>query len=123
VLVAGAGFSVLNTLLLSVLDRRRELGILRAIGGSRRMIGRTIAVEALAIAAIGGAIGIFYGLYFHYLGIGIVDRTQGVPADFRFTPVPIAFAVIGAAVVAAVGASLPARRAARLTVVDAIGYE
>lgn len=123
VIVGAAGLSVLNTMLLSVLDRRRELGILRAIGATRRVIGRAIAVEAIAITVVGAVIGVVYGFYFHYLGVGIVDDLQGVPVDFQLSAFPVALAVAAAALVAAAGAWVPGRRAARVAVVEAIGYE
>ena len=62
IVTAIAVVAVFNALFLSVLDRRRELGVLRAIGASRRFTVRTVFAESLAIAVIGALCGIAFGL-------------------------------------------------------------
>ncbi len=113
-------FGIVNTLTLSIHERRRELGTLRALGASRRTLRRIVRYESVITAVIGGTLGVLLGLFF----AGVVTASlqdQGL----RFAvPVP---AVIGtAALTAALGvlaAVLPARRASRLDVLSAIAYD
>jgi putative ABC transport system permease protein len=115
VLVALVG--IINTMSLSIFERRRELGLLRAIGTTRSQLRRTIRYESGLVAAVGATGGILLGLFFGYLAAHAIDET------FPDLAVPwLRIAVIGAAgVLAGVGAALlPARRAARLDVLEAI---
>src|SRR5205807_604838 len=59
-----AGFGVINTIALSVIERTREIGLLRAVGTSRRQVRRMIRLEAVVIAVFGGLLGIALGLAF-----------------------------------------------------------
>jgi putative ABC transport system permease protein len=113
-------FAITNTLSLSVLERTREMGMLRAVGMSRRQLRGTVIWEAVLIAAFGAILGIGLGLFFAW---AVVQSTDAQALIFS---VPIAR--LGLALVVAVGASvlaavLPARRAARVDVVKALAYE
>lgn len=116
VLIAVLG--VVNTLALSVIERTRELGLLRAVGMRRRDVRRMVRWEAVIISLYGAVAGLVVGLLF---GIGITSalRSQGISA----VVVPYgqlgAFLLIGGAI-GVVAAIVPARRAARLRVLDAI---
>jgi putative ABC transport system permease protein len=122
VVAGAAGLAVLNTLMISVVERRRELGIVRAIGASRRLLGRTVLREAAAIGAVGGAIGLVAGSALHYIGVEALASATMV--RIRFQPVPLTVLVVVAAVLVSVaGGIAPMRRAARLNVIEAIGYE
>jgi putative ABC transport system permease protein len=115
-------FGVINTLSMSVIERTREIGVLRALGSTRWQIRRTIADESLVIALIGAAMGIAIGAG---LGYALLKGLSfGIPG-VTYTP-PIA-TMIGVAVAAVIlgliAAILPARRAANLDVVDALSYE
>jgi putative ABC transport system permease protein len=101
---------VVNTLALSVLERRREFGLLRAIGLDRRQVGSMIAWEAVIVAAIGVGLGAFLGW--------AICRDLELPPT---VPVGQLGLVAGAATVAA--ATLPARRAARVDPVRAVAAE
>jgi putative ABC transport system permease protein len=112
---------IANTLALSIVERTRELGLLRAIGMRRGQLAQMIAAEAVIIAIIGAALGIVLGL-----GLGAALAYAVTRAQQPTVVVPAAqlalFAV--AAVLAGVAASVaPARRAARLNVLDAIAAE
>jgi putative ABC transport system permease protein len=107
-----------NTLSLSIVERTRELGLLRAVGMSRRQLRSTVRWEAVLVALFGTALGLAIGTFF---GWAIVRAL----ADQGFTTftVPVAqLAVVTliAAVAGVVASILPARRAARLDVLDAI---
>ena len=113
-------FGIVNTLALSVLERTRELGMLRAIGMSRRQVRRMIRHESVVTALIGAVLGIGVGLFLAALATSALSN-EGL----RFA-VPVgslaAFTVVAAVagVLAAVG---PARRASRLDVLRALQYE
>lgn len=109
---------VVNTLALSVIERTRELGLLRAIGMSRRQVRRMVRVESVVISVFGGLLGLVVGAVFGVaLQRALVD--QGVTAlAFPVGTLLIYLAVAAAAGVAA--AWLPARRASRLDVLAAV---
>jgi putative ABC transport system permease protein len=114
-----AVFGIVNTLALSIFERTREIGMLRAIGMSRRATRAMIRWEAIIIALIGGIVGLVLGVF---LGIVIVERvslltTLSVP----WTSLVIFLVLAGVAGV--IAAIFPARRAARLEVLKAIQAE
>jgi putative ABC transport system permease protein len=112
-------FGVANTLALSVVERRRELGLLRAVGMQRRQLRASVRWEAVLVALLGTALGAALGVGF---GIALVKAvsTQGI--DHLAVPVVRLAVIMGAGAAAAVlAAALPARRAARLDVLKAIG--
>jgi len=116
VLIAVLG--IVNTLALAVLERTREIGLLRAVGLSRRQTRRMVAVEAVIVAIFGAVLGIVVGSAF---GIALQRALadQGI-TELRFPLVRLGLFVVVAAVVGVLAAVLPARRAARLDVLRAI---
>ncbi|MEU6140981.1 FtsX-like permease family protein [Streptomyces sp. NPDC047081] len=116
-----AVLGVVNTLALSVVERTREIGLLRAIGLARRQLRRMIRLESVVIAVFGAVLGLALGLVW---GVCIqqVLELQGMKA----LAVPwstIVAVVIGSAVVGIVAALLPALRASRMNVLAAIAHE
>ncbi|MGL5829468.1 MAG: ABC transporter permease [Angustibacter sp.] len=114
-----ATLGILNTLALSVFERTREIGLLRAIGLTRRQLRRTIAQEAILTALFGAVLGTVLGLV-----LGVLLRE--VLADEGLTELAIPWGQVGltfllAAVVGLLAAVWPAWRAARLDVIRAIG--
>jgi putative ABC transport system permease protein len=111
-------FGIVNTLVLSVFERTREIGMLRAIGMTRRQVRRMIRQESVIVALIGATIGIALGIV---LGALLISRV-----DFIVFALPLqSLAIFAAAsvVVGIVAAILPARRAARLNPLEALSYE
>jgi putative ABC transport system permease protein len=119
VLIALIG--IVNTLMLSVLERTREIGLLRAVGMRRPQVRSMIRSEAVILATFGAVTGIVIGTL---MGLALVSalRQQGITE----TTVPVVRLVqflVLAAVLGLVAASWPARRAARLDILAAIAAE
>ncbi|MGB8650250.1 MAG: FtsX-like permease family protein [Mycobacteriales bacterium] len=116
VLIAVLG--IVNTLALSVVERTRELGLLRAVGLQRRQVRRMIRAESILIAIYGAVLGIAVGLCF---GAALVAalHDQGI-TEFAVPWARLLWVLVAAALAGVVAAALPARRAARLDVLDAI---
>lgn len=114
-------FGVANTMALSVHERTRELGLLRAVGMSRRQVRATVRGEAAMIGVLGTTLGIAIGVFFGWAAMRAL-ADQGF--DVLTIPAPN-LAVIAAfgAIAAAVAAGLPARRAARLDVLHALSAQ
>ena len=122
VLVAILG--IVNTLTVSITDRRRELGVLRAVGGLKRQITLTIWIEAVSTAALGIVLGCALGAINLYYVLQMVRQdVAGIRLDYQF-PVAIALVVMPVILCAAFLASLwPARVAVRGSLVEALEYE
>lgn len=121
VLVAALG--VANTLLISTFERRRDLGILRAVGMGRTQLRRMVVLESLLLGVMGVALAWLVGT-----GVGLfAHKITEIQTGLRIPTViePLAYlAVLGLGVAAAVGAAIyPAQRAAGLNVTDALQYE
>ncbi|MPY55819.1 ABC transporter permease [Streptomyces spongiae] len=116
-----AVLGVVNTLALSVVERTREIGLLRAIGLARRQLRRMIRLESVVIAVFGAVLGLALGLVW---GVCIqqVLALQGMKALAIPWGTMVAV-VIGSAVVGIVAALLPALRASRMNVLAAIAHE
>ncbi len=114
-------FGVINTLALSVLERRREIGVLRAIGASRRLVRRAVRWESVVICGYGGVLGIVVGVLF---GAVMQHTMLGQPLLAITVPyLEIGIALVGMVVVGVLAAVWPARRASRTDVLNAIASE
>ncbi len=112
---------VVNTLLLSVYERTRELGLLRAVGMTRRQVRSSIRLESVIISLLGTFVGLLIGLAFGWALVTALDD-EGITA-FAI-PWSQLFVIVVIAVIAGIGAALyPARRAARLDVLAAIASD
>ena len=112
---------VINTLGLSVIERTREVGLLRAVGVDRRQMRTMIRLESVVVAVLGGVLGTVLGVLF---GGAMVTALE----EDGLTELPIPWPLLGgfllvAAVSGVLAAWFPARRAARLDVLQAIGTE
>ncbi|MGD0165846.1 MAG: FtsX-like permease family protein [Gaiellaceae bacterium] len=116
ILISFVGIVVM--LVLTVYERTRELGMLRAIGITQRQTRRMIRHESVITAMIGGALGIALGLVF---GILLVHRMPYV--SFSLPVGQLILCGIAAVIIGIIAALLPARRAARLNVLEALQYE
>jgi len=116
-----AVLGIINTLALSVLERTREIGLLRAVGLARGQLFRMITIESVATALFGAVLGAVLGL-----GLGIVLQRGLVEDGLEVLSIPwsqLSIVVAGAAVAGIVAAVLPAWRAVRLDVLRAVTTE
>jgi putative ABC transport system permease protein len=113
---------VINTLAMSVIERTREIGVLRALGASRWQVRSTMLDESLMITIAGSVVGVAAGTLIGFIWVrGLESILPGI--GFHF-PGPIALGVaIAAVVLGVIAAIIPARRAARLKVITALTYE
>jgi putative ABC transport system permease protein len=122
VAIVASVLGIVNTLLMSVLERTREIGVIRAIGGTRRQVRRMIRRESVLVTLVGVVLGIVVGLVLGYVFVR-ASASQFPGLAFTVPWTTIAVVVVGALVVAALAAVLPARRATRLNVIEAVGFE
>jgi putative ABC transport system permease protein len=116
-----AVIGVVNTLVLSVLERTRELGLLRAVGMTRGQVRRMITVESVIICVFGAVLGIAVGI-----GLGWTVQQALKDEGLSTFALPwslIALYLVAAVVVGLLAAIAPAARAAKLNVLGAIAYE
>ena len=111
-------FGIVNTLVLTVFERTREIGMLRAIGMTRRQVRRMIRHESVITSLIGATIGIILGIVLAAL---LIARVEFIEFTFPTTQV-IVFA-LAAILVGVLAAIFPARRAAKLNPLEALHYE
>ncbi|HEV2856859.1 MAG TPA: FtsX-like permease family protein [Solirubrobacterales bacterium] len=113
-------FGIANTLALSIHERRRELGMLRAIGMSRRQVRTMVRYEAVITAVIGAILGMVLGIVFATL-IAQPLKSEGFTLSYPVSTLVLLLVV--AAVIGVVAAILPARQASRLDVLQSLQYE
>jgi putative ABC transport system permease protein len=113
-------FGIANTLTLSIHERTRELGMLRAIGMSRRQVRTMVRYESVITALIGALLGLVLGVVFAAL---IAQPLKSEGFDLSFPIGSLVALLIVAAIFGVLAAILPARRAARLDVLESLQYE
>ena len=122
IVVFVAAVALLNTLTLSVLERRRELGVLRAMGSTRRFALQMVLAEAAGIGVVGGVLGLVFGLTDQWLFSLVSGDMMNFQVSFRPSPIALVF-TIGAVAISLLGSVPPARRAARLNIIEAVSVE
>jgi putative ABC transport system permease protein len=111
---------IVNTLVLTVFERTRELGMLRAVGMTRSQTRMMIRYESIVTSLMGAALGIAVGTFLAAL---VIQALSDEGLVFSFPVLTIVYFVIAAIVVGILAAIVPARRAARLNVLEALQYE
>lgn len=114
--------ALLNTLAIGVIERTREIGMLRAIGAAQKQVRRMVIVESLLLAAIGTAFGLLAGLYLGYVMVLGLD-VGGFPIPYEFPYVGLLAAIATGLLFGVVAALVPARQAAEMDIVRALRYE
>jgi putative ABC transport system permease protein len=123
-----ASIGIVNTLVMAILERRREIGIMKAIGASDGDVQKLFFAEAGAMGVLGGVVGVLLGWAIGHIinfGTNIYLRRQSIPPD-HFWVVPwwlVAFAILLSFGVSLISGLYPARHAARLDPVQALRYE
>jgi putative ABC transport system permease protein len=126
--LAVATLGIVNTLVMAILERRREIGVLKALGAADSDVKQLFFVEAGVMGLAGGVLGVLFGWLIGQaltLGTNIYLKRQELPS-VQITAVPwwlIAFAIGFAVIVSLVAGLYPASRAAKLNPVDALRYE
>ena len=113
-------FGIVNTLALAVFERTRELGTLRAVGMTRRQVRRMMRHESIIVALIGAVLGMTVGLLLAAL---VTHALSGEGLEFSIPAGTLVAFLIVAIVAGMLAAILPARRASRLNVLQALQYE
>ncbi len=117
-----AALGLLNTLTINILERTREIGVIRAVGGSRGQVRRMVMGEALLLGVFGAAMGVLAGVAMSY-GFIQAFSIVGWSVPYTFPLVGIVAAVILGVVLALFASILPARSAAKLDIIRALQYE
>jgi putative ABC transport system permease protein len=118
-----ASLGVVNTLTMNVMERTQEIGMLRGVGMTRRQVAKMILAEAGVMGLIGGAFGIAFGLFLLRLTLVGIAEVQGYELGFVLPTQGILVSLLIALVVSQLAALWPARRAARINVIEAIHTE
>ncbi|MBW4438938.1 MAG: FtsX-like permease family protein [Pleurocapsa minor GSE-CHR-MK-17-07R] len=125
--IAPALLGLVNTLVISIHERTREIGIMRAIGSGEQLIMRMVLMETLLLSIIGGVAGILAGLICGASLVAIFAPTTVVSTlgsmEFQFPVIGMIIALVGGTAIALLASLSPARRAARMSVVDTLRFE
>lgn len=119
-----ASLGIIITLLASVLERTREIGILRSIGMLKNQVSRVVVLESMLLGLVGGGLGVAAGLLLGLITIeGFLRAEYGGSARFFIPYVSVAWALVLSAGLSALAGTYPARRAAKTNIVEALSYE
>ncbi len=117
-----AALGLLNTLTINILERTREIGVVRAVGGSRKQVRRMITAEALLLGIFGSAMGVLAGVAMSY-GFIAAMGSIGWTVPYTFPLMGIIAAIVIGVMLALFTSILPARNATRLDIIRALQYE
>jgi len=118
-----AGFGILNTMLMSVMERTREIGIMKAIGATNFDVMFLFLVESMIVGVIGGLLGIIIGSILSMGAARIITTTIGLAFHSVISPTLLVGVVIFSVIVGCISGLYPAWRASRLDPVEALRYE
>lgn len=117
-----AALGLLNTLTINVLERTREIGVVRSVGGSRSQVRRIVTAEALLLSIFGAAMGVLAGVAMSY-GFISAFAVVGWKMPYTFPLIGIIAAVVLGVLLGLFASILPARNAAKLDIIRALQYE
>ncbi|GAA5084642.1 FtsX-like permease family protein [Nocardia iowensis] len=122
IVVLVATVALLNTLMLSVLERRRELGVLRAMGTSRKFLMRSVLAEAAGIGLTGAALGLVVGIAVQYLATVAIAHALTIDVVYQPSPMLLVYGSVALGL-ALLGSIPPALRAGRMPIVEALAVD
>jgi putative ABC transport system permease protein len=115
--------AILNTLAIGVIERTREIGMLRAIGATRGQVWKTIVAEALLLASLGTAFGVLAGLYLSYVFVQGIGASGILKMAYSFPLAGVLAAIAAGLVFGVLAALVPARQASNMEIIKALRYE
>ncbi len=119
-----ACLGIIVTLLASVLERTREIGILRSIGMLRSQVSRVVVIESMLLGLIGGVLGAGAGVIIGWMSLeGFLKGDYGASMQYHPSYISIFWAIVLSTLLAALAGIYPARRAAKTNIVEALAYE
>jgi putative ABC transport system permease protein len=119
-----ACIGIIITLLASVLERTREIGIIRSFGAFKRQVSKIVVLESVLLGITGCGLGIICGTFLGWMGIeGLVNGEIGMSVLYRIDSSAILKAIAFAVVFSALAGLYPARQAAKTNIVEALAYE
>jgi putative ABC transport system permease protein len=119
-----ACLGIIVTLLASVLERTREIGILRSIGMQKGQVAQVVVLESVLLGLIGGALGAGAGIVVGWMSLeGFLRTDYGASMRYHVSYASIFWALLAAITLAALAGLYPARRAAKTNIVEALSYE
>ena len=121
--VVVAALGVVNTMMMNVLERTQEIGMLRSLGMTRLQVVKMVLAEAAIMGLIGGAFGIAFGLFLSRLFLIAITQVQGYELNYVLPTQGIIVSVVIALIVSQLAGLLPARRAAGIRIIESIHFE
>jgi putative ABC transport system permease protein len=118
-----AAFGIVNTMTMNVIERTRELGMLRSLGMTRGQVIKMILAEAAMMGLVGGALGVGLGLAMSQSVIHSMNSMGGFSLTYAFSPTSALAGLLAAFIVSQLAAIWPSRRAAGLRMIEAIQFE
>jgi putative ABC transport system permease protein len=118
-----AALGVVNTLTMNVVERTREIGMLRSLGMTRRQVAKMILAEAGLMGTIGGLMGLALGLLMSRTILASINSMAGFSLTYVFSVEGIVVGLVLSFVVSQLAALWPASRASKLRVIEAIQFE
>ena len=129
VALIAAAFGIINTMMTAIYERRREIGILRAIGSKSSTIFKVFLLESGLYGLLGGLIGVIVGYSISYIAAPLISQNEfttflaGARSSVNIDPATIVAAILFSLFIAVISGLYPAWKAAKLTPVEAISYE
>jgi putative ABC transport system permease protein len=121
-LVGGVG--VMNTMFTSVLERTKEIGVLKAVGAKNWHVLSIFLIESGLMGLVGGIVGVVLGLLLSRAGVFVINQlVSGIDLSFAVSASLIVYTLLGSFAIGAIAGLWPAWRASKLQVVDALRYE
>lgn len=121
-LAAPALLGLANALGINVIERTREIGMLRAVGAKRRQVRRMIVAESLLLSLMGIALGVLSGILLSFVMTGVLEFA-GLKIPYSFPGVGVITAICAGLICGILAALIPARRASDLQIIAALAYE